>query len=432
MTAGVYMPTFLETWMQRIDGEKRLSELTIPGTHDSGTYRKQGISSATCQTLNIIGQLTSGIRFLDIRLKRGSDDDGVLWVYHGPIPMDLRFKEDVLVNCQKFLDDNPSETIVMSIKNEMKDPSQEEKEDFFEDVWKIISDSGRFCTDDQVPKLKDVRGRIVLFRRFWTGQTTYPVGLNAYDNWPEDNEAAFSNSGAKFYVQDRYYGWSDGNEKSDKFNYWVEPAFLKASASPSADTLFVNFTSGTGILGGSLPFSSTPRDVADVVNPLAYDYVKEFRAKRYGIVPMDFPEMPDRGVLSKKLIDLNVFIRNDLNGKRLRNSSTEAVYLVVDGTLHHVLTAESANRIFGQHWGIDESLHSENITNGPILEDAGLVKFDNGAEIFLSFRSRDSDRHVIRHIPNMALKEQYGLNGTWTNLPEADRARYILGAPLPA
>lgn len=427
------MPTFLETWMQRIDGEKMLSELTIPGTHDSGTYRKQGVPAATCQTLNILGQLNSGIRFLDIRLKRGSHNDGVLWVYHGIVAMDLRFKEDVIENCKQFLEANQSETIVMSISNETKDPSDQDKADFLRDVWKIISESGRFYTGDRIPKLKDVRRRIVLFRRFWARQTAYPIGLNAYDNWPDDNEAAFSNSGAKFYVQDRYYSWSDGNDKSDKFNRWVKPALLKASESTSTDTLYLNFTSGTGFAGGFLdPFSSTPKAIADTVNPLAHDYIKGFQTKRYGIIPMDFPEVPNRGALLKKLIDLNTFIRNDLNGKRVRNSSTGAVYLVIDGVRHHILTAESANKLFGTNWGIDESLNPDSIANGPVLENACLVKFANREDIFLSFKNHDSDRHVIRHIPDMALKGQYGLNGTWTNLQEADSKLYKLDAPLPA
>lgn len=60
--------------MSQLDDNKRLSEMTIPGTHDSGTYTLGDgpvDSAAKCQTQSIAEQLNNGIRYLDIRLARG-------------------------------------------------------------------------------------------------------------------------------------------------------------------------------------------------------------------------------------------------------------------------------------------------------------------------------------------------------------------------
>ena len=54
-------------WMSLVDPTRHLSELTIPGTHDSGTYYTPDPGTQT-QTMDIPTQLEVGIRALDIRL----------------------------------------------------------------------------------------------------------------------------------------------------------------------------------------------------------------------------------------------------------------------------------------------------------------------------------------------------------------------------
>src|SRR4051794_14918530 len=52
-------------WMGALDQRRKISEITIPGTHDSATWTLSG--NAQCQTSDIRQQLDAGIRFLDIR-----------------------------------------------------------------------------------------------------------------------------------------------------------------------------------------------------------------------------------------------------------------------------------------------------------------------------------------------------------------------------
>jgi hypothetical protein len=56
-------------WMSIIDGNKLLSEINIPGTHESGTMHNScGLNEAQCQDMMPIDILNVGGRILDLRL----------------------------------------------------------------------------------------------------------------------------------------------------------------------------------------------------------------------------------------------------------------------------------------------------------------------------------------------------------------------------
>lgn len=74
-------------WMSHVDGSKYLDELSIPGTHDSGTCSVDNdtepqTSLAKCQQDYIPTQLLEGIRYCDIRLGK-NDDKGDPGIDHG-------------------------------------------------------------------------------------------------------------------------------------------------------------------------------------------------------------------------------------------------------------------------------------------------------------------------------------------------------------
>ena len=147
------------TWMSSLKGDIKLCKLTIPGTHDTGAT--SGAFGAKCQTASISEQLESGIRFLDIRLEPKSDKLGI---WHGIVSMGTFFEEDVLIPCKQFLNDNPDETIIMSIKHENGDQSQ-----YLSLLEAVLTD-----TENQIYLLKSLtptttldqaRGKIVCLHR---------------------------------------------------------------------------------------------------------------------------------------------------------------------------------------------------------------------------------------------------------------------------
>lgn len=66
------------TWMSSVPCDTSIAEMTIPGTHDSGTGH--AIVGANTQHLDIWNQLIRGTRFLDIRCNH---DGNVFKVWHG-------------------------------------------------------------------------------------------------------------------------------------------------------------------------------------------------------------------------------------------------------------------------------------------------------------------------------------------------------------
>ena len=103
------------TWMKELDDSLPLCKISIPGSHDSGACRNGGVFIKT-QDIDIATQLKEGIRFFDIRLQ--AMPDGKLGIYHGPFFQDIYWEENVLADFISFLQANPSETLIVSLKKE--------------------------------------------------------------------------------------------------------------------------------------------------------------------------------------------------------------------------------------------------------------------------------------------------------------------------
>ncbi len=165
-------------WMSGIADDTLLNNITIPGTHDSGTKNiaakwtqiKEKILKpwAVTQDEDIRGQLDNGIRLLDIRISLNHDEPGV---YHGSgfwscfCNMTPR---EAIESVYEFLQDNPSETVIVTLKNEdgktMSSTYRSAMEEWFDFMRENPS---IFYTEDRIPTLGEVRGKIVIYNRFY-------------------------------------------------------------------------------------------------------------------------------------------------------------------------------------------------------------------------------------------------------------------------
>ncbi|KRA19881.1 phosphatidylinositol-specific phospholipase C domain-containing protein [Lysobacter sp. Root604] len=269
-------------WMRYVDDSRYLSELSIPGTHDSVTalYRsdigmKEGWTR--CQDLDIETQLRQGIRFLDIRLRYDNAvSPPVLRLCHGSSDMERTF-DYVLGVCERFLAAHNFECIVMSVKNEQPGHHDQAFADLF--AASIAHSGSRefWHTGKTVPKLGEVRRKIVLLRRYQPGA----IGIDA-TYWPDNCPFRHLNAdGVLFDVQDEYKIYSHFNRAS-KFDVYIERALSDAVRDPDKRKLFINFASGTGTVW--------PITLAETTNPKLYRFFRAAAPGRYGIVPMDYPE----------------------------------------------------------------------------------------------------------------------------------------------
>ena len=180
-------------WMTPLDGNLPLSQLSIPGTHDSGALVEPFSGTAKCQNLSIADQLNAGVRFLDIRCRHLND---AFPIHHGSVYQNMNFT-DVLNATIGFLNSNPGETVIMSVKEEHTPSGNTRSFEATFDSY-VAQNPSKWHLGSGIPTLTQARGKIVLFRRF--GASSTPKGINA-SNWPDNT--TFS-TGGTLRVQDRY------------------------------------------------------------------------------------------------------------------------------------------------------------------------------------------------------------------------------------
>lgn len=162
--------------MQAIPDNTHISTLSIPGTHNSAAFFKLSAPSVRCQGQSILNQLKNGVRFLDVRLSKDYMTRGELvndlMVVHGKFPVKLsgsyKFK-NILNEVYTFLELNPSETVLISIKLENTMLNWNPKTDEFAKVLfqkYIAHNRNRWYLNDQIPTLRYARGKAILLRRF--------------------------------------------------------------------------------------------------------------------------------------------------------------------------------------------------------------------------------------------------------------------------
>jgi len=166
-----------KSWMKEISDEQNLSQIMLPGVHNAAASYLPLSLFSKCQKLSISELLDAGYRYLDVRV--GVDEkneEKTLYTYHnfvpcynksGIIPRRLTFN-DVMESCYEFLDENPSETIILVIKYEHGDLSISEFENLIADAISnsIDDEKEKWLLTDDTPCLREARGKIVLYRRY--------------------------------------------------------------------------------------------------------------------------------------------------------------------------------------------------------------------------------------------------------------------------
>ena len=318
-------------WMKYVDDNKFLDELSIPGTHDSGTCSVDNdtepqSSQVKCQQDYIPTQLLEGIRYFDIRLGKGDNpgiDHGIFYL----LKKDGNYLHlsDVIGYFKTFLNENPSEALIMLASRGNDEATDESITTAFA---KVMADNPNlFYTSSHVPTLGEVRGKIVLLRRFGLAGNsvsghTWGLDLTQWDDKIKAHSGqsmclvqdargfeAIGETGneepycTKVYAQDKYK--LTGTDKLS----WVDNA-LKETTGRTCNKVDVvddagaevqvqercwsiNYTSCTGLSHGGNPFTSA-RVVNEhlykspYINPSGTEDTKSDYLKHIGIIASDF------------------------------------------------------------------------------------------------------------------------------------------------
>ena len=209
---SLYSSASLNCWMRDLRDETPLSALSIPGTHNSPTCHR-ALPSVRCQAVSPREQLENGVRFFDIRVQIENPEDlgkdGLILV-HSVFPISLtgnKYFKDLVNETFAFLEQNPTETIIMCVKREGTGNGTDAQ------LGRILRDHyagdvNHWFTAPRLPTLGESRKKIVLMRRFgleegvkkeWEGQGWCING----ETWADNTPHAVSPSG-EICVQDFY------------------------------------------------------------------------------------------------------------------------------------------------------------------------------------------------------------------------------------
>lgn len=293
-------------WMKGIPDTALLSEINIPGTHDTGTMAvvqdMSGVldnaSITKCQKHYFEEQLATGARSFDIRCNAtaSSTDVNDVMIVHGNSLIQCYNRYggklslgELLEIGKLFLSKQPSETLVFLIK-----PDDGTHEDLARTLKAYIDrNPNLFWQSDTVPTLRQARGKIVLLRRFSTNNSNY---TNAFGpdltQWDAQDYAATKGliklpgtTGSAVYIQDAYQ--QTGGAKKE----YVSGA-ISHSASVPTNAYIYNYTSCT--LGFVI---DTSRDVN------AWLYEQNLTGKRLGNIMMNYTDL----VINQKIYRSNRF-----------------------------------------------------------------------------------------------------------------------------
>ncbi|KAG7271171.1 hypothetical protein CRUP_025486 [Coryphaenoides rupestris] len=257
-------PEFLNpSWMSGIPDSLPLSEVTMPGTHN--TMALFGGPAAKCQSWNLTSQLRAGVRFLDIRLRHVK---GNLTLHHWIYSQKVHFGH-VLRGVVDFLDEYLNETVLMRVKEELSKTNN-----IYDAVVRYVHRYARWDMlwhSRLMPTMGQARGKLIVLQDFPGPDLGMRYGsLDIADDWKV------------FTIWHVPKKWQSVQQHLE-----LAPVGNKAQ-------LFLTFTSG------NIHF---PLLVAKSINAKLYDYLgkKTGKDQRFGVIAMDYPAAP----VIQMIIDFN-------------------------------------------------------------------------------------------------------------------------------
>lgn len=326
-------------WMAYMPNNAQISQLNLPGTHDSGTaFMAAGMptSKGQCQEKTIREQLDAGIRAFDIRVgsrSKGGPYSNYPWNmeichgalgnvgYTGPDKKTVLTLGRVFQQVKEFLDANKSETVVLMIAEEQdKDAAIKRIERLRDSQWH----GGKQSIDglppldfvefykmgEKVPTLKDCRGKCIVF---WDDSFPDETGknYNSFSSYENEYDVGSDTKAERImlamdnfylhYVQDYAHsndlfkdnGYRSGRNPGNPYIRWV---------GYNSNACSVQNPAGPG-----------PKSIFDDMKSYL-ETIRPRRGKRVGWVAMDFPtDTMIRAIInSNRIFSMSYHVELDL------------------------------------------------------------------------------------------------------------------------
>lgn len=286
--------TRTSNWMSRMPDDVYLSQITIPGTHNSASFilpnrigeGKYATRDARyCQTRSIQQQLQDGIRFFDFH-GYAIGNSRIMFNYQGrSTPSFNYYFDQAMDDMENFLLQNPKETIIIV-------PKCDTDTALFQSTWnRAYGINGVFTRSDgskkvypwykglkEFPTLGDVRGKLVLFSTE-SPPLEVPGPGAVIKVWKDNTHDA---GVYPFQIQDWYRVKSDAADKSRTIDNTIDNALKD-----TVNEYWLNFLSCFPNLLGADGF---PEDIAGKINHGHMQTLIRRPFGRLGYLVMDFYE----------------------------------------------------------------------------------------------------------------------------------------------
>eukprot|EP01006_Ploeotia_vitrea_P055197 TRINITY_DN67972_c5_g1_i1.p1 TRINITY_DN67972_c5_g1~~TRINITY_DN67972_c5_g1_i1.p1 ORF type:complete len:405 (-),score=64.30 TRINITY_DN67972_c5_g1_i1:79-1293(-) len=298
-------------WMSQLKDSTLLGDLTIPGTHDTGSYsftenwyvgaakgaRWRFYSGTQCMTL--LQQLNSGVRFLDLRVATASDDTSSLLLFHGSSYIKTVTAESLFTVVKDFLTNYPKEAIFARVKwdNGESDGSLVKSTLTSSGLHSLIMEMSSSKLGPM--QLKDVRGKFILIKEVYTETDpkfyTYTwadaaSGVTLRDDW--ENKQLLADSQDSKWVTDWTHVKDTVTTATDNAFYIT---FFSGSSWGATHVAQATDSNTENVPG------TEPLEVAESANPYIKQQIGDATWDKLGVIAMDFPPAD----LIQKLVQIN-------------------------------------------------------------------------------------------------------------------------------
>ena len=295
MAFAVCVKAANESWMTGLPDTLRVCRVSIPGTHDSGTW---GVwfpmrHYARTQSMDLAEQWDAGIRFFDLRPKLEGDR---LKIYHGPANCHISFEESLLILKQK-IEENPTEFCIVMTNSA---GGGQAAVDMTMDIISSVIPSHMLAPFRSNMTVADMRGRVLFIHRDSpSADKVYPGAV--VRNWPGNGVSrqakmvSSDGNSAVLWAQDFY---TDGGKDREGYlnSKWDNVSdLIRAFSSAPEGVWCINHTSGYTGSGIGTNINRNAR----VTNARLLEFLDNHNGP-IGIVPMDFPP--------QELIDAIIFL----------------------------------------------------------------------------------------------------------------------------
>jgi len=276
-------------WMAQLSDSTEIASVSMPGTHDTMTYqintgKIKGFLPCNlvggfvqCQSCSLADQFEAGIRFVDIRLRA---QDGRLDCQHDMCYLDSNFGT-VLSDAQKFLAQNPTEFLLMRIRDEYAGNGNVEdvllKTYLSNPAWNALfkRNCNGACTVGQL------RGHILPMRDYGNGQSSFGI---SWGDVQKQDDYTVTSPAAK---------WAAVKAAIPQAEKTLPGTFFISFASAQPDDADAQ-TGNLKAIGNFLKCTQGAiKCIADYVNPRLASTLAGIHNKYVGVIAMDFPTSAD-------------------------------------------------------------------------------------------------------------------------------------------